>query len=200
MSNYKSITLGIALAAFVTASVFSITALAGHRGKICNICGWRVIKPHTECAKLKDFKPQRIRKQNLPLLEQVEGKNPGTAVNSLNTSQERIHGETQKVEIVTGNRPTSITDVGSRKHDGKVENARPGRKTPSPVAGNALRNLILNETGHNQISTTTHLSPKELLSPHHKVTAPSKRPDFSQPFPTNRPLNASRTNTKELKQ
>ena len=71
----KTIVLAALMAIFTTGTLFTTNSVADDKGKICNICGWRIFKRHKDCEKLKEYDPQGIKQTDPPKLQQVKKNN-----------------------------------------------------------------------------------------------------------------------------
>ncbi len=128
MKNSKSITLGLAIAAFVMVGVFSATSLAD---KIthCQVCGYSFgagkYSTHPDCERIKDKYPEwyeGIKKEQPPKLRKIEKKQRNVMKKRLmEESRESNTGVLAELGIDHGTPITSSTgkkaDESSRKVD-----------------------------------------------------------------------------------
>lgn len=152
MTNLKPLHTRLTLAVVALLLALPGVASADHKGKMCNICGWRIFKPHVQCAKLKEFDPQGIATQprhtslfpTLDAMYRLRGE-MGLPGEKYQWSED----EGADVDLDGGDYEITITDSGIRKDDRGKQRADQARKkftrgtyTPASVSRNRGRPLV----------------------------------------------------------
>jgi|GEM_PF-5781005 len=152
MTNLKPLHTRLTLAVVGLLLALPAVASADHKGKICNICGWRIFKPHVECAKLKEFDPQGIATQprKTSVLPTLNGM--FRLMNEMDRPGEKYQwsgGKGADVDLDGGDYDITITDAGIRKGDRGKQRVGQSRKqrtrgdyTPTSVSRNRGRPLV----------------------------------------------------------
>ena len=153
MTNHKPLHTRLILSVVALLLALPAIASAEHKGKICNICGWRIFKPHVQCAKLKEFDPQGIATQPrqtsvFPTLDEMF-----RLIDEMDLPGEKYQwsdDEGADVDLDGGDYDITITDSGIHKDNGGKQRVDQSRKKltrdtyiPAPVSRNRGKPLAI---------------------------------------------------------